>query len=141
MVGLRGNKFDISTPNNLIALAMTIVQRKIARHWRHVQRQRRLESGVCGDLLPDLSLLGGNEDPAKAAEFNDQLRRVYYALDANERRVLQLRLDGYTIAEVARSMGIEPHLLRVRLGRLRDRRADRVDLGSARVFFVCSVDF
>jgi RNA polymerase sigma-70 factor (ECF subfamily) len=121
MVGLRENKFDISTPNNLIALAMTLVQRKVARHWRHLQRQRRLESDPSADLLPNLALLGGHDDPAKAAEFNDQLRRVYNAFDAHERRVLQLRLDGYTIAEVARSMGVDPHLLRVRLGRLRQR--------------------
>jgi RNA polymerase sigma-70 factor (ECF subfamily) len=120
MVGLKDNKFDISTPNNLVALAMTLVQRKIARQWRHLQRQRRLESGSSDDLLPNLSLLcAASDDPARAAEFNDQLRRVYNAFDANERRVLQLRLDGYTIAEVARLIGMDPHLLRVRLGRLR----------------------
>lgn len=126
LIGLRGNRFDISTPHNLIALAMTIVQRKVARHWRHLQRQRRLESGVLtGDLAQNLSSLSGcSEDPAKAAEFNDQVRHICNALDAGERRVLEMRLEGHSIAEVARSMGLDPHLLRVRLGRLRQRLRD-----------------
>src|SRR5438874_9664351 len=45
MLGLRENKFDISTPENLLALALTMVRRKAARQWRHLKRQQRLEAG------------------------------------------------------------------------------------------------
>src|SRR5215475_9847353 len=44
MLGLREDKFDISTPENLLALALTMVRRKAARQWRHLKRQKRLES-------------------------------------------------------------------------------------------------
>src|SRR5437867_9177692 len=45
LLGLRQDKFDISTPENLMALALTLVRRKAARQWRHLRRQRRLDSG------------------------------------------------------------------------------------------------
>ena len=123
MVGLRQDKFEISTPQNLLALAVTLVKRKVARHWRHLQRQQRMESGnKSSDLAQKLSALSHcSDDPAEAAEFHDQVRHVCATLDASERRVVEMRLEGYSIAEVARSMGIEPHLLRVRMSRLRAR--------------------
>src|SRR5690242_14346541 len=37
LIGLRDGRFDISTPQNLVALALTIVRRKVARQWRKVQ--------------------------------------------------------------------------------------------------------
>src|SRR3954453_8424579 len=45
IVGMREEKFNISTPENLIALALTLLRRKVARQWRRMQRQRRLGSG------------------------------------------------------------------------------------------------
>jgi RNA polymerase sigma factor (sigma-70 family) len=123
MLGLREDKFDISTPKNLVALAMTLVQRKVARHWRHLQRQYRIESNSSsGDLVEKLSSLSRSpDDPAQTAEFHDQVRHVCAQLDPSERRVVEMRIEGHTIAEVARSIGMEPHLLRVRLSRLRER--------------------
>ena len=35
LLGLRSDKFDISNPEKLVALALTMVRRKAARHWRH----------------------------------------------------------------------------------------------------------
>src|ERR1700677_2998952 len=43
MLGLRNCKFDISSPEKLIALALTMVRRKVARHWRHLRKQQRPE--------------------------------------------------------------------------------------------------
>ena len=81
-----------------------------------------LRSDRSDDLVQKLgSLSHCSDDPAEAAEFHDQLRHVCATLDATERRVIEMRLEGYSIAEVARSMGIEPHLLRVRMSRLRAR--------------------
>src|SRR5438132_13964466 len=42
LLGLRENKFEIATPTQLLALALTMVRRKVARHWRRMQRQQRL---------------------------------------------------------------------------------------------------
>lgn len=126
MLGLRQDKFDITTPQHLIGLALTLVRRKVARHWRRLQRQQRIGASTDpNDLAERISGLSNpNDDPVRTAEFNDGLRHVCTVLDATERRVISLRLQGFSIAEVARSMEIEPHLLRVRLSRLRERLHD-----------------
>src|SRR5437899_7517933 len=66
LLGLRSNKFDISSPEKLVALALTMVRRKAARHWRHLQRQQRLDT----DNLP-AALADSEADPARAAQLQD----------------------------------------------------------------------
>jgi RNA polymerase sigma-70 factor (ECF subfamily) len=124
LVGIREEKFDISTPENLVALSLTLLRRKVARHWRHLQRQRRLEMGGSSiDLLPQIlaDLSTPEADPADVAQFRDQLDRLCRRLDAIERQILALRLDGYTTAEIADQLGMNHVTLRVRVIRLRER--------------------
>ncbi len=59
MMGLRNEKFNVSTPEELVALTITMVRRKIARVWRRMQRQQRLDgdstdSNEVVDLLVEL---------------------------------------------------------------------------------------
>jgi RNA polymerase sigma-70 factor (ECF subfamily) len=122
MAGLRQEKFDISTPENLVALALTMVRRKVARKWRQVQRQERLSRGPAGadELVATLTNLTSREgDPAGAAEINDALRRVCNDLTPADRQLMELRLAGCTTAEAARELGADPDVLRAHLSRLR----------------------
>src|SRR5262249_31252054 len=122
LIGLRRDKFDIATPEQLLALARTMVQRKVARHWRRLQRQQRLSGGASpgGNLPPLLMARSSPQDaPARAAEFNDQVEHLCRDLEASQRRMLELRLRGYSTAEIAQDLGIHPIALRVRMTRLR----------------------
>jgi RNA polymerase sigma factor (sigma-70 family) len=124
MEGLREEKFDLTAPDNLIALALTMVRRKAARQWRRRQRQKRLEGagGEGGDLAGLLASLScPRPDPEQAAQFNDQLRRLCQHLDESERRTLRMRLEGHSTAEIAKELGVSDIALRVRLSRLRQR--------------------
>jgi RNA polymerase sigma factor (sigma-70 family) len=127
LLGFRQDRFDVSSPDKLIALALTLVRRKVARQWRRLQRQKRLESKA-GDTtaLADLltSLSSTEPDPARAAQFNDAVRHLCDNLDTAERRMLDLRLQGYSTAEVADDLGLHAVALRVRLTRLRQRLRD-----------------
>ena len=116
LLGLRSNKFDISSPEKLVALALTMVRRKAARHWRHLQRQQRLDT----DNLP-AALADSEADPARAAQLQDALQHLWNNLDASERRVVELRLEGHSTADAARTLGLDADVLRVRLSRLRQR--------------------
>ena len=117
LLGLRNDKFDISSPEKLVALALTMVRRKAARHWRHLQRQQRLDT----DTNLPAALTGSEADPARTAQLQDALRHLWNNLDASERRVVELRLEGHSTAEVARTLGLDADVLRVRLSRLRQR--------------------
>src|SRR5438876_1134986 len=46
LLGLRQDQFSLSNPEKLVKLALTLVRRKVAHHWRRVRRQRRLEHGA-----------------------------------------------------------------------------------------------
>jgi RNA polymerase sigma factor (sigma-70 family) len=125
LMGLQSDKFDISSPEKLIALATTMVRRKVARKWRRSRRQISAGSPNLPTLADTLSSLSSTEaDPAAAAEFNDQLQRLCENLSETERRMLELRLEGYTSGEVAQRLGLHAVALRVRCTRLRKRLQD-----------------
>jgi RNA polymerase sigma-70 factor (ECF subfamily) len=62
--------------------------------------------------------------PAEVAEYNDTLKYLYSKLEEKDRQVVDLRLQGYSTAEVARRLGLDADVLRVRLSRLRRRLRD-----------------
>jgi RNA polymerase sigma-70 factor (ECF subfamily) len=126
LVGMRESKFAISSPEHLIALATTMVRRKVARQWRHMRRQERLDAGPTTSAnMPALlnTLASGEADPARSAQATDTLRRVWDGLDTLEQHILELRLDGHSTSEIAAAVGLNPIALRVRLSRLRKRLA------------------
>ena len=68
-----------------------------------------------------VSLGSPEDDPARAAQFHDQVRRVCAGLDATERQLVELRLQGYRTVEAAEQLSLDADVLRVRLSRLRHR--------------------
>lgn len=126
MIGLRAQKFDVQTPDHLIALALTMVRRKLARQWRHLRRQQRL-SRIPGENLanPFPELLAGlasqESDPAAAAERAEELEKLWAVLEPTERQWIELRLLGHATADIARMLSLDADVLRVRMSRLRQR--------------------
>jgi RNA polymerase sigma factor (sigma-70 family) len=120
MRGIKQNKFDFATIKELLALAGTLVRRKIARHWGRMRRQQRGD-GSCDveQLLFDLT--STEEDPALAAQHRDQISHVCRHLDATDRRLIELKLLLFSTAQAARIMGVREDSLRVRLQRLRQK--------------------
>jgi RNA polymerase sigma-70 factor (ECF subfamily) len=124
LIGLRQDKYALAGPENLVALALTLVRRKVARQWRRAQRQQRLSGGPAdpAQLAHLLASLGSPQpDPAQAAQFNDAIQHLCNNLNETERQLLILRLQGYSTVEVAREMHVDADVLRVRLSRLRQR--------------------
>jgi RNA polymerase sigma-70 factor (ECF subfamily) len=124
IVGLRNDKYQLTRPEQLLGLALTLVRRKVARHWRKIQRQQRLQaqavvSGQWGPLGPRAA--PEPVDPSQSLQIDDELERLYDRLGPLERRLVELRLQGYSTADVAREIGVDPDVLRVKLSRLRHR--------------------
>lgn len=124
MVGLKDGRFDISTPDKLIALALVMVRRKVANQWRHLKRQQRLSvggdaGGKTKDLLIDSQVTEDYVEEGVAV--SETIERLLASLDATERKLIEMRQSGHTTAEIARNLGLDPDSLRVRLSRLRRR--------------------
>lgn len=126
LMGLRGGRFEFSTKGHLFAFATLLVRRKSAHLWRKHRRQQR-QSGArpAPDGLADVILtLQDNDDPGFHAGQRDEIEFVLDQLDPDDRELITLRLEGYSTAEVARQLGLNPDVTRVRLSRLRQRLRD-----------------
>lgn len=117
MVGLRNDKFSITDSRSLLALALTMVRRKVARQWRRSRRQVRSRSDKPTSVLA--SLCSHSINPAAEAEVRDGLNRLWAELGGEDRELIELRLQGLSTTEAASQLGKSPEALRVRLHRLR----------------------
>ena len=125
LIGIRSEKFSIESSDKLVALACTIVRRKVARKWRTLRRQLKHQSSPSGNVVYLTNMLSAisnpHTGPVEIAQFNDQLERLCESLHEIERKMLEMRLEGYTSGEVAERLGIHPVAIRVRWTRLRKR--------------------
>lgn len=129
MIGLRANRFDISSPQKLIGLAVTIVRRKAAKQWRHLKRQQRLshlESEESDDFVESiLSLESTPTDLTDEVAHRELLAQWLRDLDPVEKKLITMRMEGYSTAEVAENLQLDPDVLRVKLSRLRKKLRER----------------
>jgi RNA polymerase sigma factor (sigma-70 family) len=127
MVALWSGRYEFSSPEKLLALAKTILHRKVARLAHHAGRQRRADAAPGGDESnpPAMQALRSPDcDPAEAAEFHNALEHVCRQLNDRERQILMLLVQGHTRKEIAEALGENPHAFRVYWGRVTERLRD-----------------
>lgn len=126
--GLRGDKFHIAGPQELVALSAEIIRRKVAQVWKRLKRRTELNTNLTGtreDAEHVIVNRDGEPDPMADAEMRDAIDRIMQECDPADRKLLQLRLEGNSTAEAARALDADPDVLRVRLSRLRKRLTER----------------
>ncbi len=126
LVGLRNNKFEFRDHAQFLNLALTLIRRRVARHWRKLKNDPGTATHMALGSAPialDRTATSAT-DPGETLAVNEQFDRLLDHLDPLDRRLLELRMEGYTTADAARELGVEPASLRVRLGRLRQRLRD-----------------
>ena len=101
----------------LFALLAVITRRMGADAGRWLVRARRDSRRDRSAPLRDL--IDRTDDQAEI-DLRDLLDRVCGALDDDERRVLNLRLQGYELAEIAEQIGVSPRTIERRMQRLRE---------------------
>src|SRR5262245_3143222 len=79
---LKRNKFTFAGPQDLIALAVTMVKNKAARKSKRLQRER--------EILQLRAQLLAQEKPERAAELADKVQELLETLDDDDRRLLKL---------------------------------------------------
>jgi DNA-directed RNA polymerase specialized sigma24 family protein len=112
---------DLTDRDSLWRLLATFTLRKAAHHLRDATRLKRgggtasaAESGVLEEVL------AREPDPGLAAEVAEECERLLAALgDAELRRVALLRMDGYSISEVAKEIGCAPTSVKRKLQLIR----------------------
>jgi RNA polymerase sigma-70 factor (ECF subfamily) len=127
-LGLRAGRFSVTSPEGLLALAKVLLRRKIARYCRSLKPATMTGTieGVLSTTLIDQQLVSASPDtdPQRSAEFDDLVEHFLAQLDDLDQQLVKLRFQGYSTADAARHLRLEPGFLRVRLGRLRKRFGD-----------------
>lgn len=120
---LRGSSFHLNDERHLIRQMIRIAQNRIACHWRKQRRIKRLNSeqteGDPLEILLELTVRSNSPDSQVAVD--ELIRQVLDQLAPLEKKILQLRLDGYSNSEIAQELQLSSEGLRTRLHRLRRR--------------------
>jgi RNA polymerase sigma factor (sigma-70 family) len=104
----RDGQFELADSDGLWRLLSAIVLNKTRAKARFHGRQRRdfrHEEGSVGVAAPDGPLSAASEpDPAEVAQFADELERLLRDMDDEERRLIDLKLQGCANPEIAREL-------------------------------------
>jgi RNA polymerase sigma factor (sigma-70 family) len=121
LTGVKNERFQLTTPQQLIGLAVMMVQRKVARHWRKLKRFPTIGSHSTGSgSTPVLEVISSDEaPPSEIAMANDLLERFLSQLDDFDRELVRLKLAGHSSVESATILGRDPAFVRMRWSRLR----------------------
>jgi RNA polymerase sigma factor (sigma-70 family) len=118
LVCLRKGKYDIPDEDKLTALAMRILQRKIARKWRKARQDLKLRDGLAQQHHARTESPDSAGQAAENAELVQQLMKY---MNKTEKELVELLLQGHTITSAARLLGLTPAYARVLKGRMAAR--------------------
>jgi DNA-directed RNA polymerase specialized sigma24 family protein len=126
LTGVKNERFQLTTPQQLIGLAVVMVQRKVARHWRKLKRfPAGGHSAESGSLPPLEGIAGEEAAPVEIVTANELLERILSQLDDIDRQLVHLKLTGHSSVESAAILGREPAFVRMRWSRLRQLLRER----------------
>jgi RNA polymerase sigma factor (sigma-70 family) len=117
LTGLRIGRFEFTSPQQLVGLAVVMVQRKVARHWRQLKRFPLAGRAVAAAPLE--AIASHESPPLELATANDLLEHCLAQLDDLDRQLVRLKLAGHSSVESAALLGREPAFIRMRWSRLR----------------------
>jgi RNA polymerase sigma factor (sigma-70 family) len=129
-IDARAGRYALSRGGDLWRLLASMTKHKLLRHARHhtadcrsVDRELPLDRAEEGCYAHR----GWEPSPEDAVALSDQLERVFSGLDSLGRRVLELRLQGAPLSEIAEDTGRSERTVRRALGQIRERLAKQLD--------------
>ena len=143
IAGIRGDRFpDLSGPNNLWGLLITLTGRKVNAHLRHQTRQKRGGGAVRGesvfaDKTGDMrgmgigSVDGKDDTPDLHIELAEACDALLNQLpDDQLRQIAIMRMDGYLVDEIAQRLEISKRAVERRLQLIRKTWSEQAESAS-----------
>ncbi len=132
IAGIRHDRFpDLSGPDNLWGLLITLTARKVHAHLRHQTRQKRGGGTVRGESVfidPKDSGrgagIGGVTDDTETPDLKTELAEACDRLlaqlpDDQLRQIAVMRMDGFLVDEIAARLGVSKRAIERRLQLIR----------------------
>jgi RNA polymerase sigma-70 factor (ECF subfamily) len=121
-------RFDLSTPDQLIALLGTIARNSLINHSEKAHAAKRnLRRLECEDVN-DRQLAGRDATPSQIAIGRELIEAVRTRLRNGERDLVDRRVAGQTWEEIASAVGGTPDAARMKHARAVDRIAKQLGL-------------
>jgi RNA polymerase sigma factor (sigma-70 family) len=132
LVGLKNERYHVSSPQQLIGLAVVMVQRKVAHQWRKLKRSpnTQLDNSARGHDPPIERIANSDPTPSQIVSADDLLEKFLSQLEELDQQLVRLKLRGHSSVEAAVILGRDPAFVRVRWTRLRQKLRDQ-GLGEA----------
>jgi RNA polymerase sigma-70 factor (ECF subfamily) len=123
----RSEAFVLRHSGHLWRLLVTITRHKLRDQVRRQGRLKRRPGGAAVTGLEGLEaeLMTHQPTPAEAAALADELKLALAGLDAEQRRMVELRLQGYKLGEIAKASGHHERTVRRVLHRVREHLQQR----------------
>jgi RNA polymerase sigma-70 factor (ECF subfamily) len=128
-IRVRIGEFDLSQPEQLLHLLLTMAKNKVLDKARRQQAGKRDQRRV--EANPEIALddvAGREPEPGRVVELQDLLAEVRRLLDDEERYLADQRALGREWPEIAAELGAKPDALRKKLTRALDRVTARLGL-------------
>jgi RNA polymerase sigma factor (sigma-70 family) len=126
----RAGRFMLSRGGDLWRLLAAMTKHKLLRQARRhgaerrsVDRELPLDEVDKGRFIPR----GAEPSPEDAVALADEVERVFSRLGRFERRVMELRMQGAQLSEIAEDTGRSERTVRRTLGQIRGLLAERLD--------------
>jgi len=121
LVGLRNEKYQFNSVEQLVALAVVMVQRKVAHHWRKMGKMptSRLDLHLNEDGTSVDPIASRDPSVSRVLSANDLLDQFLSQLDQFDQQLVRLKLRGFSSVETAKLLGHESAFIRMRWTRLR----------------------
>jgi RNA polymerase sigma factor (sigma-70 family) len=125
-VNARAGRYSLERSGDLWRLLVGITVHKVRGHVeRHTAEKRSIHqesgNGAWDDLGVPLEALADEPSPAEAAALADEIEEVMNHLDPRQRQVLELRLQGYNLEEIATAVNRSIRTVKRALNAIREQ--------------------
>jgi RNA polymerase sigma-70 factor (ECF subfamily) len=124
-------QYELETPGQLLKLLTAMARNKLTSQARKQHAQRRDSRRVAAGGQDEGRFVAVGESPSVVVSARDLLEEVQRRLSPDERRLLELRNQGYDWSAIASEIGGGAEALRRRLSRALDRVAGQLGLDDA----------
>jgi RNA polymerase sigma factor (sigma-70 family) len=125
---------DLADRDDLWRLLVVITARKAAHHSRDARRLKRgggkTAEPLGGDAEPSLEQLISREpSPEFAAQTAEECRRLFDLLgDAELEAIARLKMEGYTVEQIAQQLGYAPRTIKRKMRLIRTLWEQEIEL-------------
>jgi DNA-directed RNA polymerase specialized sigma24 family protein len=123
--------FDLETPEQLVSLLLQMTRNKVAVQVRRQRASRRDSRLTDSRPVDELEVASPSPGPSELASDHDMFEVVRDRLGEEERRLADLRAEGWEWPEIAGRLGGTAQARRVQLARAVSRVARSLKLGGA----------